>query len=123
MLREPKRELVDCTSAAALELQLDFTYGHRSIARLQKAVVEGNLDGSRWQLNVPRVSVDIGGEHRLQRVTFEIGADFRRDKGDREPDIGGNRLDARLPLATPARIVSEFSHYALHESRAALANP
>src|SRR6516165_11096773 len=123
MLRKPKRELVDRTSAAVLALQLNLTYGHRSIARLQKAVVEGDLDRPRWQLNDPRASVDIGSKHRFKLVTFEIGAEIRRDEGDRESDIGINRRDGRLPLATPERIVSEFSFQGLHEARAALPNP
>src|SRR6516225_5713390 len=123
MLRKPKRELVDRTSAAVLELQLNLTYGHRSIARLQKAVVEGDLDRPRWQLNDPRASVDIGGKDRFKLVTFEIGAEIRWDEGDRESEIGINRRDGRLPLATPERIVSEFSFHGLHEARAVLPNP
>src|SRR6516162_258000 len=104
MLRKSKRELVDRTSAAVPELQLNLTYGHRSFARLQRAVVEDDLDCPRWQRNDPRASVDIGGEDRFKLVPFKIGVEFRRDEGDRESEIGINRWDARLPLAAPERI-------------------
>jgi hypothetical protein len=58
MLREPKRKLVDRAGAAALEFELNLAHGHRSIARLQNALIESDLDRSGRQRDDARVPMD-----------------------------------------------------------------
>src|SRR5262245_13327856 len=90
MLREPERKLVDCRRAAGLELQLDLAHRHRTVAGFQKAVVESDLDRAGRQVDDALMPVNVGREDRLERVTFEIGAQLVRDEGQRQRDIGSN---------------------------------
>ena len=101
ILREPFRELVDCASAAVLELQLDLAHRHRAIARFQNAVVERNLDRAGRQVNDALVPVDVGGEHRLKRRRPRSERSLAGMKGSASATSGA--MDREIASHSPRR--------------------
>src|ERR1700742_5172324 len=123
VLGEPKRQLVDRTRAAALELELDFAHRRRSVTCLENTLVERDLDRPGWQIDDAGMPMDIGGENRFKPLALQIRAEVGRDEGDREREIGHHRRDPRLPLAAPQRIVVQVMLHGRDEGAAALAIP
>ena len=79
MLGEPQRELLDGDRLPLLSSSSISLTGSDAIARFQHALVEGDLDRAGRQVDDALMPVDVAGEDRLDRVTFEIGAKLCRE--------------------------------------------
>src|SRR5690348_10008264 len=111
---------MDGGCAAALQLELDLTDRHRTLAGFDLAMIECDLDRAGRQVQHALMPVDVGGEYAFNARAFDIGAKLLRDKGHRQRDVWRERGYARFPLAAAQRIVAELGLHGLHEARAIL---
>ncbi|MGY3458029.1 hypothetical protein ACVWW5_003479 [Bradyrhizobium sp. LM3.4] len=68
------------------------------------------------------MTMNVGREHRFERLRFEMAAKLLRNEGHRQSQVGCKRRHPRLPLAAAQWIIHRIGFQGLHEACAALTN-